>query len=274
MGGLTSVAHVGRDVVHLLNVSTTNELVRSNVSSGIATITLDSSSNRNALSGRLVSELLDSLQQALDADDVHAIVLTATGTVFCSGADLTDPPSNERGSRFSYPDVLSTIMTSPKPVVAVLNGHARAGGLGLVAVCDIAIAPSDANFAFTEVRLGVVPAIIAVVCRRVMDRRAFSRYSITGETFTAQDAVTAGLLTAVADRNEIDATVARVLDDLHRTEPTAVAQTKVLLDVLAEMTVEEGFAHASELSARFFDSANGREGIAAFRERRPPSWAW
>ena len=244
------------------------------VAEGIATITLDSVANRNALSGRLVGQLLDALEGAAADGAINAIVITGNGPVFCSGADLSDPPSNESGNRFSYPDVLQAIIACPKPVVAKVNGHARAGGLGLIAACDIAVAPDDATFAFTEVRLGLVPAIIAVACRRVMDARSLARLSLVGEAFDAAEAVTSGLLTRCVARDSFDENVAALLAEIHRTEPNAVATTKRLLDDLASMSLPDGFAHAAAISTSAFDSAEGREGIAAFREKRPPSWAW
>lgn len=250
------------------------DLVLSEVRDGIATITLDSVGNRNALSGRLVGQLLDALTSATSSAVVNAIVLTGNGPVFCSGADLTDPPSNESGHRFSYPDVLQAIIACPKLVVAKVNGHARAGGLGLIAACDIAIAPADATFAFTEVRLGLVPAIIAVVCRRVMSPRELSRLALVGETFGAAEAVMAGLLTDTVERDEFEELFAALVAEIHRTEPNAVASTKMLVVELTSMQLGDAFSRAAAISTEKFDSAEGREGIAAFREKRPPSWAW
>ena len=250
------------------------DLVHTAVVDGVAWITLDSVANRNALSSRLVGELLSAVEGAATDDAVHAIVVTGNGPVFCSGADLSDPPSNASGNGFSYPDVLQAMIACPKPVVAKVNGLARAGGLGLIAASDIAIAPASATFAFTEVRLGLVPAIIAVVCRRVMDARTFARLTLVGETFDAATAVASGLLTRAVDPEALDSEVAALLAEIHRTEPVAVATTKRLLEDLASMSIADGFAHAAAISTAAFDSEEGREGIAAFREKRPPSWAW
>jgi len=250
------------------------DLVHIAVVDGVATITLNSVANRNALSSRLVGQLLSAVQGAATDDAVHAVVITGNGPVFCSGADLSDPPSNASGNRFSYPDVLQAMLACPKPVVAKVNGLARAGGLGLIAASDIAIAPSTATFAFTEVRLGLVPAIIAVVCRRVMDPRSFARLTLVGETFDAATAVASGLLTSAIDPDAFQATFDALLAEIHRTEPNAVRTTKRLIADLATMSIVDGFEHAAAISTAAFDSAQGREGIAAFRERRAPSWAW
>ena len=249
-------------------------LVISTVHNGIATIVLDSVANRNALSAGLLAQLSDALDGAIADADVHAVVLTGTGTVFCSGADLTDPPSNDPDTPFSYPDVLRAFAECPKPTVAHVNGHARAGGLGLIAACDIAVGAVDATFAFTEVRIGLVPAIIAVVCQRVMPPRAFARYTLTGEVFDGAAAAACGLLTLAVAQPHVAGLVDEVLASLHGTEPTAVGITKRLIAELPMMARREAFAHAAAISVERFGSAEGREGIAAFREKRPPSWAW
>jgi len=143
-------------------------LVRLGVDRGIATITLDSPANRNALSQRLLVELGQALAATAGDEAVRGVVLTATGSTFCSGADLKDPPGQGAGAGVSMAEILEALWHFPKAVVARVNGHVRAGGIGLVAATDIAVAPTSATFAFTEVRIGVAPAIIAVVCGRRM----------------------------------------------------------------------------------------------------------
>jgi enoyl-CoA hydratase/carnithine racemase len=245
------------------------ELVHLDRAAGVTTITLDSPSNRNALSPQLQSELAAHLDTAARDDDVRAIVLTATGTVFCSGADL-------KGARPSagvtYPDLLLSLLHAPKPVIAALNGAVRAGGIGLVASCDIVVAPADATFAFAEVRIGVAPAIIGVVCLRRMPPLAASRYFLTGEVFTAAEAVTAGLVTIACPGDEVAARVAALTTEIRRTAPGAVAETKRLLTELPAHSLADGFELAAVTSARLFASDEAQAGIAAFRERRPPPW--
>ncbi|SEG41111.1 methylglutaconyl-CoA hydratase [Thermomonospora echinospora] len=243
------------------------------VDRGIATITLNSPANRNALSQALRTGLAARLAEAGADDDVRAVVLTGAGTVFCAGADLKEIASGgaERGP--SVPELLAAVMDLPKPVVARLNGPARAGGLGIVAACDLAVAPDDVTFAFTEVRIGVVPAMIAVVCRTRMDSRALSRYFLTGETFTAAQAVESGLLTAACPREELDETVGGLLTAFRATEPKAVARTKRLLVELDGMARDEAFTLAERVSMEFFASPEGEEGRRAFFEKRPPRWA-
>ncbi|MDP9841503.1 enoyl-CoA hydratase-related protein [Streptosporangium lutulentum] len=252
-------------------------LVHKEVSGGVATITLDSPRNRNALSVRLLGDLEDRLNWALAADDVRVIVLTATGPVFCSGADLKEQraePGNahEAPVTASFPEIMNLIWESPKPVVCRLNGTARAGGLGLVAACDFAIAPDSASFAFTEVRLGVVPAMISVTVLRRLDPRAAAEYLLTGEVFDAARAQEIGLLTRAVPEEDLDSVVAHYAGMLLRGGPEALAITKQLVRTVPTLTVEEGMRQMAELSARRFTSAEGQEGIAAFMEKRPASW--
>lgn len=245
-------------------------LVRSTTEGGIATVTLDSPRNRNALSSRLVAELRETLARVLADDAARVVVLTGAGPVFCAGADLKEQSAG--GAPPDVPGLLTLIWDSPKPVIARLNGPARAGGLGLVTACDIAIAPDTATFAFSEVRLGVAPAMIAVTCLRRMDPRAAAEYFLTGEVFGARRAQEAGLLNRAVPAGELDATVAHYAGMLRRGAPGALAVAKSLPRVVPGLTVEEGFARMAELSAERFASAEAREGIAAFLEKRDPAW--
>jgi methylglutaconyl-CoA hydratase len=225
----------------------------------VATITLDSAENRNALSRRLVQELRAHLASVRD-DDVHVVVLTHTGPAFCAGADL-----KERGAPVPLADVLATLWGMAKPVVARVGGHVRAGGVGLVAACDIAVASREATFAFSEVRLGVVPAIISVVCLpRLRHADALELY-LTGEPFGADRALAAGLVTAVAD--DVDGEIAEYVRRLRLGAPGALAEAKRLVRGPVD------FAEMEALSRELFAGAEAREGIAAFFEKRPPSWA-
>ncbi len=156
---------------------------------GIRTLTLDSPANRNALSARLLEQLEEALRDATSDAAVRAVVLTGSGTVFCSGADLS-----ERGAAAPsrMPAILTSMVESPVPVIARVNGHARAGGLGLIAAADMAVAAEGSTFAFTEVKVGVAPAMILVPALRVVDRRFLTRATLTGERFSAAEAAPPG----------------------------------------------------------------------------------
>ncbi|MDA0636063.1 enoyl-CoA hydratase-related protein [Nonomuraea sp. MCN248] len=249
------------------------ELVRSSLAGGVATLTLDSPKNRNALSTGLLAELDSQLRRALDDDAVRVIVLTGAGPVFCSGADLKEQRDPSAAPvTTSLPDILTMLWKSPKPVVCRLNGTARAGGLGLVTACDFAIAPDTATFAFSEVRLGVVPAMIAVPVLRRVNPRAAAEYFLTGEVFDAARAVEIGLLNRAVPEEELDATVRHYTEMLVKGGPEALAITKVLVGELPAVPFEEGLRRMAELSAERFTSEEGQEGIAAFMAKRPPRW--
>ena len=250
------------------------ELVHLTLEAGIATITLDSPANRNALSAQLRRELLDALRSTAEDAVVRVVVLTHTGPVFCSGMDLKesrDASSGDQGVN-EFPAILEQIWTHPKPVLARLAGPARAGGVGMVAAADIAIAAHEATFAFTEVRIGVVPAVISVtVLPRLLPRPAHELF-LTGETFDAQRAAAVGLLNATVPAAELDAEVARYTGMLMMGAPEALALTKQMLRRTPAPTMAEDFAAMRELSAARFASEEGQEGIRAFAEKRLPSW--
>ncbi|MGW4618798.1 enoyl-CoA hydratase family protein [Streptomyces sp. NPDC004592] len=242
-----------------------SELVHTADDRGVTTVTLDSPGNRNALSGALVGALTAALTRCGKDDDVRAVLLTHTGNTFCAGADLSDPP---------HPDalvgLLRQIVELRKPVVARVRGHVRAGGLGLLGACDIAAASAEATFAFTEVRIGVAPAVISLPLLPRTDPRALARYYLTGERFDAAEAVRTGLLTAAGD--DVDAVLAPVLDGLRRASPQGLAETKLLLTASVRETFDRDAAELTALSARLFSSPQAREGMTAFLERRDPAW--
>ncbi|MBV9139497.1 MAG: enoyl-CoA hydratase/isomerase family protein [Pseudonocardiales bacterium] len=246
----------------------TAKLVHLNVQSGIATVTLDSPANRNALSTPLRAQLVDAVERTAEDDSVRVVVLAHTGPVFCAGMDLTEPPEAVNG----LPPILERICTHPKPVIAKLAGHARAGGIGLVAAADIAVAAAHATFAFTEVRLGVVPAVISVTVLPRLLPRAANELFLTGETFNATRASAIGLLTSAVPADQLDAEVNRYIGMLLKGGPQALALTKQLLHRSCGPTMVHDFAAMLELSAARFASAEGREGIRAFAEKRPASW--
>lgn len=248
-------------------------LVRSQTAHGVATVTLDSPSNRNALSTALIEELLAALAAAAQDDAVRVVVLTHTGPVFCSGADLKEtaaafgsgrPPINRLG------EVLTAIWEGPKPVVARLTGPARAGGLGLIAAADLAVCSLEATFAFSEVRIGVIPAVISATVLPRLSPRAATELFLTGATFDGARAREIGLVTAAVPAEEVDAAVASFVAALVRGAPGALRGTKELLRRRKADTFRDEVAAMTELSVSYFGSAEGIEGITAFRDKRDP----
>ncbi|MGH3858159.1 enoyl-CoA hydratase-related protein [Actinokineospora sp.] len=251
-----------------------DELVHYEVSRGVARITLDSPHNRNALSRQLRGELRDHLSAALGDDAVRVIVLDHTGPVFCAGMDLKEAGGASSGDQGvnEFPAILEQIWTSPKPVVAKLAGPARAGGVGIVAAADIAVAVSDATFAFTEVRIGVVPAIISVtVLPRLLPRAAHELF-LTGESFDAERAVQIGLINSAVPAERLDAEVDRYTGMLALGGPLALAATKEMLRRTPAAHLSTDFEEMLKLSAGFFASPEGQEGITAFAQKRKPNW--
>jgi methylglutaconyl-CoA hydratase len=250
-------------------------LVRTATAAGVTTVTLDSPANRNALSAQLMTELLDALSGALTDPEARAVVIAHTGPVFCSGADLKETAEARENGRMPaemLADVLAALWEFPKPVVARVAGPARAGGLGLIAAADIAVCTTEATFAFSEVRLGVIPAVIsATVLPRLAPRAAAELY-LTGDVFDGLRAAKIGLVTAAVSADGLDAAAARYCDALVRGGPLALAGTKQLLRRRPLESVRADLADLSAKSAGYFRSAEGREGVAAFREKRPATW--
>jgi methylglutaconyl-CoA hydratase len=246
-------------------------------SGAVATLTLSSPHNRNALSQQLLTELAASVEDAGASPVVRAIVLTADGPAFCSGADLSERLAGAAGEPVrapgaTLPDVLTLLTRSPKPVVAKVGGPVRAGGIGLVAACDLVVAADTVTFAFTEVRVGVAPAIIAVPAGRVMTARGLARHALTAEPFDAAAARDDGLVTEVVAPDELDQRVDEITASFLRASPTALAATKDLLVSLRGRPWAEALDEASAASARLFSSPDAVEGMAAFLEKRPPRW--
>ncbi|MBV2363627.1 enoyl-CoA hydratase-related protein [Streptomonospora nanhaiensis] len=255
-------------------------LVRRDTRRGIAVLTLDSPANRNALSARLRADLAAGLAAAMADDSVRAVLLTGAGPAFCAGADLKEIEAERAGhppavAAPGMHELFGALLEAPKPVVARLNGPARAGGIGLVAAADIAVAPDDVTFAFTEVRIGVVPAIISLPVALRMHNRQLARYFLTGETFDAATAAAAGLVTAAVPRADLDTATESVLDGLRAAAPRALRATKELLAGIGAVPPDERAAELARLagvSAEYFASADAAEGRAAFLRKRTPKW--
>ncbi|MFB7642985.1 enoyl-CoA hydratase family protein [Streptomyces sp. NPDC056084] len=240
-------------------------LIREAHERGIATLTLDSPANRNALSAALVAELGTALARCAGDPGVRAVLLTHTGNTFCAGADLKAPPDPE-----AFVALMRTVVELRKPVVARVTGHVRAGGLGLLAACDIAVAGLGSSYAFTEARLGLAPAVISMPVLPRMDPRAASRYYLTGERFDAAEAARTGLVTLAAD--DVDAALEPVLDGLRRSSPEGLAASKALVAATVSETFDRWSKELTARSASLFASAEAREGVTAFLERRDPAW--
>ncbi|MEC4016825.1 enoyl-CoA hydratase family protein [Streptomyces sp. H27-D2] len=257
---------------------------------GISTLTLDSPHNRNALSARLVTELYEGLAAAARDDGTRAVLLTHTGNTFCAGADLAEagaaggagaastagPEAAPVSGPLGLARLLRTIVELPKPVLAMVSGHVRAGGLGLLGACDISVAGPGASFAFTESRLGLAPAVISMPLLPRLDPRAAARYYLTGERFDAVEAARIGLVTLATAEEGADGTAAAlapILDGLRRASPQGLAESKRLVNAEVLRTFDRDTDDLAKQSARLFASEEAREGMTAFLERRDPAWS-
>ena len=250
-------------------------LVRTEQSAGILTLTLADVDNRNALGAAVANGVHDALMLANSDLAVRALVITNEGNTFCAGANLKERSGAEaqENPKVSFEELLQEIQRSPTPVLAKIRGHVVGGGNGLAAAVDVAIAQDDVKFGFTEVRLGVAPAIISVVCLPKMRRAEAMEAFLRGNRFSATRAAALGLIARAVPANELDAAVDEVLSDLRLGGPNALAAAKRLVHEVPGMPQGEAFAWAAELSGELFESAEAAAGMRAFLAREKAPWA-
>jgi len=242
---------------------------------GVMTATLADVENRNALGLDLIAGLREALAAANADPAVRALVVTNEGSTFCAGANLKErsragaKPSGSGGLE----ELLHEIQTSPTPVVGRIAGHVVGGGNGLAAALDISIAAEDVKFGFTEVRLGVAPAIISVICLPKMRPGEAMEAFLRGNRFPASRAAQLGLINRAVPASELDAAVEEVLDDLRQGGPKAIGFAKRLVYEVPGMEQREAFRWTTRLSGELFAGEEAAEGMAAFLSKRPPRWA-
>lgn len=256
-----------------------SELVRVVRDGGVLRISLDRPSARNALSAELASQLTEAFDTEARRNDVHLAILSGEGADFCAGADLTEMKESGAATRAEnlagarqLAEMFRAVYTFPRPVVARVQGNVFGGGIGLVSACDIAVVARSARFAFSEVRLGILPAVISpYVVRRIGDAHA-RRLFLTGERFGAEEALAMGLASVVVDPADLDAAIAALQTDLLAGSADAQRRIKVLLDAISTGTMAEAAARTPEFIADARASADGQEGLLAFLEKRRPNW--
>ena len=244
-------------------------LVTYDVQQAVATITLDSPHNRNALSALLVTQLLDALERAAADDEARIVLVRSADRVFCSGADLKEAGAGgmQQGAR-ALVALQRTIVAHPKPVVTRLAGPVRAGGLGIVAASDVVLCSDDVTFAFTESRLGLAPAVISLTVVPRLTSRAAADTFLTGRTFDAAEAAAMGLVTRAVPAAELDTAVEQACEDLRQAHPQGLRETKALLAGDLLRRIDSQAEEMASLSARLFGSDGAREAMAAFLDRR------
>lgn len=248
------------------------------VTDGVATITMSRPDLRNVLSIKALRAMYEALATAAADQEARVIVITGSGNTFCAGADLKGATSAvAEDSKWNGPgaivNVLEAILDHPKPVIAKVQGHVAGGGNGLVAACDLSVAAESAKFAFSEVRLGLAPAVISVVCLERMNVADGFELFLTGERVSAQRMKEAGLVNYVVPDDGLDAAVEGLVDQLRRGGPKALAATKSLLRRVRKMDRGDAFEWTSELSASLFASDEAQQGMTAFLKREPAPWA-
>ena len=252
----------------LTSVSGMADFVHQQLRDGISTITLDAQHNRNALSKQLVSELHAALDIA-EADDARAIVIRHEGPAFCAGADLKErsdgPPDSSPFVR-----ALQRLMDTERPTIAAVDGAVRAGGIGLMASCDLVVVNAATTFALTEVRIGVAAAIVSVPILRRVPASRIAAAMLTGETFDASEARSIGLVTHVTD--DVPGTVDGLCRGIRAGAQRAVRETKAMMRTVPTMDRDDAFAAMRALSDELFQGPDAAEGMAAFREKRLPAW--
>lgn len=247
------------------------------VAGGVATITLNLPERKNSLSPELVGALADQLEAMIADPVVRVIVLTNNGNTFCAGADLkSSAPGvqhrDDAGGGRDFVDLFRIMVSSPTPIIGRIDGHATGGGVGLAAACDISVMRNDAKIGFTEVRLGVAPAVISVVCLPKMRRADANELFLTGERFTPDRAAEVGLINRSVDPDAIDATIDEFVDKVVRGGPIALGAAKDLIHRVPDMAFDEALSWTSIRSQELFRSDEATAGIAAFRDRTPAPW--
>jgi methylglutaconyl-CoA hydratase len=244
-----------------------------------ARVTLNRPEIRNAFNDQMIADLFETFRSIRSNEDLRVVVLTGEGEAFCAGADLN---WMKRMVGYSYEEnyddslalarMLHEIYTCPKPVIGRINGHAIGGGTGLVAVCDIAIASSQALFAFSETKLGLTPATISPYLLKRMGERHLREYFLTGERFSAARALEIGLVNAVAAPEMIDAMIAAKENLILSGGPEALGVSKELIREIGQRSIEENGPYTAEVIAKLRISKEGQEGMNAFLEKRKPRW--
>jgi len=250
------------------------------ISDCIGHVTLNRPELRNAFNEHSIAELALAFDELGRHELVRAIVLCANGPAFCAGADLNwmkkmagYSDSENRADAMRLADMLRTIYTCPKPVVAKVQGDCYAGGMGLVAACDIAVSVDTANFCLSEVKLGLIPATISPYVIKAMGEQAARRYFLTAERFDAQEARRIGFVHEIVPAGDLDTKVAGIVQALANNSPNAVCAAKKLVREIAGQPVTEALLEdTADRIAAIRASLEGREGVASFLEKRRPSW--
>lgn len=252
-------------------------MLQYDVSAPRATITIDDPARRNPLSNADLAEMADLIGRAAANEDVRVIVITGAGdTAFSAGGDLSggfiDRPLADHDDRASLARLLTAMRSAGKPVVARVNGHALAGGFGIVAACDISIAVGDATFGVPEIKVGLWPMMITAVLQRIMPRKAALELMMTGRRMTADEALRLGVVSRVVRREELDDAVDLVVDTLSSMSPIVMRIGRDAFYAVDDMGFEAALEHLHTGLTTVASTEDAAEGVAAFLDKRHPEW--
>lgn len=247
---------------------------------GVALVWLNRPEVRNAMNDVLITELGEAVARAIDDAEVRVILLAGRGKAFCAGGDLAwmkkarDMSAEEaRADSAQLAHLLRLLYGSPKPTLARVHGAAFAGGMGLVAACDIAVASAETRFSLSEVKLGLIPAMISPYVIKAIGERQARRYFLSAEVFEAAEAWRIGLISDIVPEAELDARVNAMLGQLLAAGPKALGHCKRLIADVAGQPIDEALtAETARRIAEVRASDEAQEGIAAFFGKRPPAW--
>jgi methylglutaconyl-CoA hydratase len=255
-------------------------MLKVEIQGGVARVTLDRPEVRNAFDDALIAALTKTFLEVGSDKALRALVLAGNGPAFCAGADLN---WMKRMAGYSYDEnladaqalaaMLATLERVPKPTIARVHGPVFAGGTGLVAACDIAVGTPEAKFCFSEAKLGLSPATISPYVMRAIGERMAQRYFLTAEVFDAEEAHRIGMLSALVAPNELDSSIEAILKHLFAGGPEAHAKIKDLIRAVGRRPIDDALgAETAKRIAEIRVSAEGKEGIASFLEKRKASW--
>lgn len=247
---------------------------------GVATLTLNRPDVHNAFDDHMIAELIQVLKDLANNDDVRMLILAANGKNFSAGADINwmrSMAEKNFGQNQADAEELATLMHRldkfPKPTIALVNGAAFGGAVGLVACCDIAIAEEKASFCLSEVRIGLIPAVISPYVMRAIGERQSRRYFITAERFSAATALDIGLVHQVAKDGELQASADQFITGMLQNSPAAMGAAKALIHNIYNRKISNNvIAHTTQAIAEIRVSKEGQEGLTAFLSKRPPAW--
>jgi len=257
--------------------ATEQDLVLAEVRDDVLWLTINREAARNALNDAVLGRLATLFDESRSDTRLRAIVLTGAGTrAFCAGGDMKSSSAtfdfDPARPSTSYADLMRAAGRSDLPVIARVNGHCLAGGMGLLAMSDMAVAADTARFGLPEVKVGLFPMQVAAMLRRVMPERAFAELCYLGESISADEAKALGLLNHVVPAAELDSKLAWMLGRISAASPTAIRRGKYALRATQDMTLEQALAYMENQLATLALTEDAREGLSAFNQKRAPVW--